>query len=253
MSHQKTHQKTHQNPNPGTDPTATECVMETIIGFLLPFFLAAAGGNADTARAAIRQLIDAYNATTATELDLAGRIVGFSIAALDNLRLSMEADLSDTKVLRYRSNAVTLGRASNQARKALEAIRANPDQPYNTPRPSVAPAATVPSPATPSLAAPTRQATPDAVPPRYVTSVNPTQPVASVPPRGQAPLANDRAAAAPPMDIEAMKRDARVMLHAFSKHGAQSAASLPTIADPATMAGAAARAAIAAARRPGAA
>jgi hypothetical protein len=55
--------------------------------------------------------------TTPTELDLVGRIIGFSVAAMDNLRLSMASDLSATKILRYRSNAVTLCRSSDQALK----------------------------------------------------------------------------------------------------------------------------------------
>lgn len=46
----------------------------------------------------IRQLINAYNPGSVTELDLAGRIVGFNIVAMDNLRLSMTQGLSDTKI-----------------------------------------------------------------------------------------------------------------------------------------------------------
>ncbi|WP_428492394.1 hypothetical protein [Rhodopila sp.] len=264
----------------------TECVMQTILDFLLPFFLAAAGGNPVTARAAIRQLIAAHNAVDATELDLAGRIVGFSIAALDNLRLSMAADLPVTRLLRYRGNAVSLSRASDQARKALAALRANPDQPHKMPRPSVAPALSPPAPSTPVPSTPfsvaaTCSAQSNAAPPRAIpsikaiaappapaplasaqpTSAPPTSaPPASAPPpaalaasassRATSALTNSRAANPAPLDIEAMKRDARMLMNAFSKQGASSAASIPAIADPATLAAAAARAAVAATRRP---
>ena len=238
-----------------TDRTATACVLETIIGFLLPFFLTAAGGNVDTARAAIRQLIDAYGAATATELDLAGRIVGFSIAALDNLRLSMGADLPVTKVLRYRSNAVTLGRASDQARKALAAIRANPDQPLKTPRPSVAPAPLARAPLAPPQAAPSSAAGSAATRPAAAQTTPAPTPAASaaasIPLAKPAPSATAHGVAKiAATDIEAMKQDARLLLNEFSKHGAPSLTCMPTIADPATMARDAARAAIAAASRP---
>jgi hypothetical protein len=101
------------NQQQPASPTV-QCLRTTICGFLLPFFLSAAGGNLEAARAAILELIDAYNARTLAELDLVGRIVGFSIVAMDNLRLSMTEDMSDTKVLRYRSNAVALSRAAEQ-------------------------------------------------------------------------------------------------------------------------------------------
>ena len=258
-------------PQATTPQATTECVMQTILDFLLPFFLAAAGGNPVTARAAIRQLIAAHNAVDATELDLAGRIVGFGIAALDNLRLSMAADLPVTRLLRYRGNAVSLSRASDQARKALAALRAHPDQPHKTPRPSVAPAPSTPPPSTPTPSIATRAAAvrstqPDTVPSHAIRSAkaacappasasSPCAPLASVhsasaPLHADIALTNSPAAELPPLDIEAMKRDARMLMNAFSKHGVQSASSIPAIADPATLAAAAARAAVAAVHRP---
>ncbi len=118
-----------------TDPSAFDCVLGNILGFMLPFFLLAAGGNPDLARAAIKELIDAYQASTPEQLDLVGRIIGFSTAALDNLRLSMVPNLSDTKVLRYRCNAVTLSRSSDQALKILEALQAKQAQLERSPGP----------------------------------------------------------------------------------------------------------------------
>src|SRR5208283_5522580 len=114
-----------------TQPDAIDCIFEHILGFMLPFFIAGAGGDTDLARAAISELADAYNVASATELELVGRILGFSTVAMDNLRLSMNPEMSDTKVLRYRSNAVALSRAAEQCRKILDVVQANrkPAQP----------------------------------------------------------------------------------------------------------------------------
>src|SRR3954454_17071271 len=122
-------QNASSHTNPGramtqTSPTTTDCLFDTLLGFLLPFFLAGAGGSQQVASAAIRELIQAYNASSVTELDLAGRIVGFSVVSMDNLLLSMKPGLSDSLVLRYRCNAVTLSRSADQARTMLEALQA---------------------------------------------------------------------------------------------------------------------------------
>jgi hypothetical protein len=172
-----------------TEPNVSDCIFNTIVGFLVPFFLAGAGGNQEIAKAAIRELVDAYSAGTPRELDLAGRVVGFSIVALDNLRLSMTPGLSDTKLLRYRCNAVTLSRSSETARKMLDALQAGQEVKREVPRPSVAAAPPAPKPVVPASAS--------AVP--------------KLPNGGVSEF---------PMDIETMKRDARIMMAAFSKNGA---------------------------------
>jgi hypothetical protein len=123
---------------PDPDPSAFDCILGNIFGFMLPFFLASAAGNAGLARTAIKELIDAYQASSPAELDLVGRVIGFSIAAMDNLRLSMTPDLSATQVLRCRCNAVSLNRSSDQALKILEAVQAKREQSRKIPRPSVA-------------------------------------------------------------------------------------------------------------------
>ena len=222
---------TQLETQPDSGAIAFDCVLASILEFMLPFFLVAAAGNAGLARSAIKELIDAYQPGTPTELDLVGRIIGFSTAALDNLRLSMAPDLSDTKVLRYRCNAVTLSRASDQALKTLEALQARQQQTGKIPRPSIAAA----PPATAPGASPIMPRSQPLSPPRS--------------PRSQ-PVADSGAVSEfPPMDIEAMKRDARIMMAAFSKTGARDRIAILPIVDPAAAADAAARAAIAAARR----
>jgi len=125
-------------PPPSHDPSSQplseppsnpiDCLLATILGVLMPFHLAAAGADPSLARAAIIHLIDAYRSATAAELDLVGQSLGFSAAAMDNLRLSMRPGLSDRKVLQYRANAVALGRMAEQSRKALDVMQTKREQ-----------------------------------------------------------------------------------------------------------------------------
>jgi hypothetical protein len=178
------------NPMPhlGSEPDATDCLFATILGFMLPFYLAGAGGNVDVARAAIVELIEAYGAATAAELDLVGRQIGFSAAAMDNLRLSMRAGLSDTKVLQYRGNAVALSRSAEQCRKVLEVMQSKRDQQ----RGQAAKAQSLPEPEPP------------------VTS----PPIVPVPEWSPGWIASSMVDGDPEfcIDIAAMKRDAHAML-----------------------------------------
>lgn len=102
---------------------------DAICLFLMPFFLIGSADDPEKARGAVADLLLAYNPATPQELDLAARIVGFSAAALDNLRLSMaDPALPDTKVLRYRANAVNLSRSSEQCRAELKNLQADRPQ-----------------------------------------------------------------------------------------------------------------------------
>jgi hypothetical protein len=237
--------------SPAIVSTPINCIRATICGFLIPFFLTAAGGNLEAARAAILELIDAYNACTITELDLVGRIVGFSIVAMDNLRLSMTQDLSDTKVLRYRSNAVALSRAAEQARHILMVLQETREMTGNIPRPAIAAEPQV-QPATP----PKPQPAPNSLFARasvaqalIAQAPIPQAPIPQVS-VAQAPLTRGPATPAPlPQDMEAMMREARIMLGAFSRHGAPGASAIPAIPASAVMARSAAREAITALQR----
>jgi hypothetical protein len=101
-------------------PDTMDRAFDAICMLLMPFFLLGASDDPNKARNAVADLIRAYHPASTQELDLVARVVGFSIAALDNLRLSIAApDLSDTKVLRYRSTAVSLSRSAEQCRVIL--------------------------------------------------------------------------------------------------------------------------------------
>jgi hypothetical protein len=127
---------------PLSNPSETmERAREAICMLLMPFFLLGAADDPEKAHAAVNALIQAYNPADTLELDLVARIIGFSTAALDNLRLSMASPaLSDTKVLRYRSTAVSLSRSAEQCRTTLQKIRSAPPET----KPAVQPVAAKP-------------------------------------------------------------------------------------------------------------
>ena len=107
-----------------SQPKTMDRAFEAICVLLMPFFLISAGDDPEKARGAVSDLLHIYEPANVQELDLAARVVGFSVVALDSLRLSIaDRNLSDTTVLRYRSNAVSLSRSSDQCRAALKKLR----------------------------------------------------------------------------------------------------------------------------------
>ncbi|HQT78131.1 MAG TPA: hypothetical protein PLD10_13835 [Rhodopila sp.] len=107
--------------DPGFSPT--DCIFDLVFSYMLPIFTVSAGGDIDLARRSIIDLLDAYEACTAAELELVARIVSFSHAAIDSLRQAARADLSATLVLRFRANAVALNRSAETCRKTLESMQ----------------------------------------------------------------------------------------------------------------------------------
>lgn len=107
-----------------SQPETMDRAFEAICMLLMPFFLIGARDDPEKARGAVSDLLHTYGPANVRELDLAARVVGFGAVALDNLRLSMaNPTLSDTKVLRYRSSAVSLSRSSEQCRATLKKMR----------------------------------------------------------------------------------------------------------------------------------
>jgi hypothetical protein len=191
-SHDASSQALHKPPSNPID-----CLFATILGVLLPFHLAAAGADPGLTRAAIIQLIDAYQSATAAELDQVGRMLGFSAAAMDNLRLSMRSGLSDRTVLQYRANAVALSRIAEQCRKTLEVMQSKREQTGETaPMPH-------PQPMPVSKPAPFAPLPPAAPPP----STPPAQPQAAA--RAVSAVEGDPEFAT---DIGSMQRNTRAML-----------------------------------------
>lgn len=141
--------------DPQSQPGAADCLFMTIPGCVPPFHWAGVGGNADFSRTAVTEPIEAYNTVATLELDLVGRLVGSSAVAMDNLWLSMRADLARAQVLQYRGSTVAPGRLAAQARKRSEAMQTKREQrrelaatqrppPQPTPVPVVPPPPAVP-------------------------------------------------------------------------------------------------------------
>lgn len=100
-----------------------DVLMNLIIAFLAPVFLSASGGNIAFARMAARETVNAYRIENQADLLSVAQVIGFGLAALSSLSLSMEDGLSLSMTLRLRGNAVSLNRAAERNRRALKEIR----------------------------------------------------------------------------------------------------------------------------------
>jgi hypothetical protein len=76
------------------------------------------------ARNAAIELLKTFRVRDTWELFICTQIMGFGLTALDSLGLSMTPGLSPAMVLRCRSNANGLQRASDRSRRALDEYRA---------------------------------------------------------------------------------------------------------------------------------
>jgi hypothetical protein len=113
---------THKGHTGTTEPR-TDLLLEFMLASLAPLLMV--GGIADfpSARRAARQAIDAYNASSQVELVTIAQTLGFALTALDDLRLSLAANLPLTMKLRLRGNAIALGRSSRHSSETLEKFR----------------------------------------------------------------------------------------------------------------------------------
>src|SRR4051812_18777819 len=104
----------------------SDLLFSILVTFLTPLFLGGATGNYDvaTAQAAAIESVRSFRIRGAWDLIKVVQIVGFGIAALGSIDLSMREDLSLSMVLRCRSNANALQRSSDRAEARLEAAQA---------------------------------------------------------------------------------------------------------------------------------
>jgi hypothetical protein len=108
----------------GTLPRDPSDILITlIVAFLAPMFLSATGGDIAYARMAAIETVNAYRVRNPSDLLGIAQIIGFGLAALGSLSLSMADDISVALVLRLRGNATSLSRAAEQHRRALVAAR----------------------------------------------------------------------------------------------------------------------------------
>jgi hypothetical protein len=103
-----------------------DTLINLIVTLLTPMFFAVSGGNVRLARIAALETIISYQAQTHAGLFAVAKIIGFGIATLDSLSLSMTDDLPIPLVLRLRGNANALDRAGERAERALLAAQADP-------------------------------------------------------------------------------------------------------------------------------
>jgi hypothetical protein len=104
-------------------PAVTPVFLERIITLLVPLFLTAAGGDAESAGHAARCMIASYDVETEEEIRLAAEIASFGFGALDALSASMDPDLSPRAVLRLRGSANAQHRSAHQCQRTLDRLR----------------------------------------------------------------------------------------------------------------------------------
>jgi len=96
----------------------------TFVLTMLASMMAPALADAALARLAAREAVEMYRTRGRDEWLTIGQIVGFAVAALDTLRLSMPAEVPVPLKLRLRGNANGLNRSSCACRRLLETGRA---------------------------------------------------------------------------------------------------------------------------------
>jgi hypothetical protein len=94
-----------------------------VVSLLVPFLMAGGITDIDVARRAAAETIAAYKAGGQDEIVTIAQTVAFALASLDNLRLSMQADLSLSMKLKLRGNANALNRSSRDATTTLDSQR----------------------------------------------------------------------------------------------------------------------------------
>ncbi len=109
-------------PHIPTDPS--DILMDFIVAVLAPMFLGASTCDIGFARLAAIETVNAYRARNHADLVSIAQIVGFGLTALGSLSLSMADNISLSMTLRLRGNAVSLNRAAEHNRRALEKSRA---------------------------------------------------------------------------------------------------------------------------------
>ncbi len=108
----------------------SELLFSILVTFLTPLFLGGQTGNSDLeiARAAAIQALNSFRIRTHWDLFTVVQIIGFGMAALGSIGLSLQDDMSVNAVLRCRSNANALQRSSDRAQDRLEKRQARDQQ-----------------------------------------------------------------------------------------------------------------------------
>jgi hypothetical protein len=109
----------------------SDILMNLIVALLAPMFLAVTGGDIAYARMAAIGTVNAYRIRNQADLISIAQIIGFGLAALGSLSLSMADDISLSMTLRLRGNANALNRSAEQNRRALGKSRNDDPSPHH--------------------------------------------------------------------------------------------------------------------------
>ena len=97
----------------------TSRFLETIVRFLMPFFLGTTV-DIDAARAEILETLESYGTRTRSEMLNAAQIIAFGMSALATLAEAQAPDLSPSLRLRFRGCANGLNRSGQQNERTLD-------------------------------------------------------------------------------------------------------------------------------------
>jgi hypothetical protein len=124
MTNPTTH--TREQPYPNRPPAGSDFLLSLIVTLIAPIFYGVTGGDVALARLAALETVNDYRARNNADLLVVAQIVGFGLAALGSLSLSMAEDLSLSMILRFRGNAMSCNRAAEQNRRARRALQDEP-------------------------------------------------------------------------------------------------------------------------------
>jgi hypothetical protein len=111
-------------------------LLNLMVTLLAPMFLGLTAGDIGLARMAALETVNAYRARDHADLIAITQIIGFGLAALTSLSLSMADDISASMVLRLRGNANACNRSAEQNRRALSKSQADDLPPHRPVEPA---------------------------------------------------------------------------------------------------------------------
>jgi len=116
-----THTTTPSEPpaDAAAGPNPSHILMDFIVALLAPMFLSVTAGDAGLARGAAIETVNAYRTRNHADLVAIAQVIGFGLAALGSLSLSMADDISLSMTLRLRGSAIALNRAAEHNRRSV--------------------------------------------------------------------------------------------------------------------------------------
>ena len=118
-------------------PDTFDILLNLVVTLIAPVFLSVTGGDLTLARATARDAINDYRARDHADLLAIAQIVGFGLASIGSLGLSMAEDLPLSLVLRLRGNAISCNRAAEQNRKARLKLQSREPAPRPLAEPTI--------------------------------------------------------------------------------------------------------------------